>query len=111
MPAYDGTSFSPPTPVAYVTVRSTATGASVANVSMLVDTGADVSLLPRAPIAQFIDSADGGSQYELQGFDGTRSLVPAVHLERRFLGRVFRGQSTTGPGYSFSVPQPTEGCR
>jgi len=59
---------------------------------MLIDTGADVSLLPREPIAQLIDSALSGDQYELEGFDGTRSLAPAVRLELRFLGRVFRGQ-------------------
>ena len=92
MPAYDALSFGPPAPVAHVAVSSPGTGAIVENVSMLIDTGADVSLLPRAPIAELIDSAEAGSHYELEGFDGTRSLAPAVQLEVRFLGRVFRGQ-------------------
>ena len=92
MPAYDTTSFDPPAPVAHVTVRSPVSGESVANVTMLIDTGADVSLLPRPPIAELIDSTPGDVQYELEGFDGTRSLAPAVRLELSFLGRIFRGQ-------------------
>jgi len=92
MPAYDATSFQPPAPVAQVTVSSPVTGESVPNVNMLIDTGADVTLLPRAAIAQLIDSAENVGQYELEGFDGTRSMAPAVRLELHFLGRVFRGQ-------------------
>ena len=92
MPAYDATSFQPPAPVAHVTVSSPVTGESIPNVNMLIDTGADVTLLPRTPIAQLIDSAEGGDQYELEGFNGTRTMAPAVRLELHFLGRVFRGQ-------------------
>ena len=59
---------------------------------VLIDTGADVSLLPRGPIAQLIESAEVTEQYELEGFNGTRSVAPAVQLELQFFGRVFRGQ-------------------
>lgn len=92
MPAYDRAFFDPPAPLADVTVRLPAGGASVTNVGMLIDTGADVSLLPRAPISQLIERAEDSVQYELEGFDGMRSFVPAVHLEVRFLGRLFRGR-------------------
>lgn len=57
---------------------------------MLIDSGADVSLLPRAPIAHLIDTKEGGDLYELEGFDGTRSHAPAVRLELYFLGRALR---------------------
>ena len=92
MPIYDSTNFDPPAPLALVTVRSPASRESVANVALLIDSGADVSLLPRAPIAHLIEPEMGGEQFELEGFDGSLSLVPAVRLELHFLGRVFRGQ-------------------
>ena len=92
MLVYDGAKFTPPAPVAQVIVRSPKTDDSVANVPMLIDTGADVTLLPREPIPELLTSADSGDEYELEGFDGTRSLAPSVLLELRFLGRTFRGQ-------------------
>ena len=47
MPRYDDVRFSPPAPVAAVTVRVPLTGDAVADVPMLIDTGADVTLTPR----------------------------------------------------------------
>ncbi len=92
MPLYNAAMFDPPAPLAAVTVRSPASSESVPNVNMLIDSGADVSLLPRAPILHLIESEVGGEQYEIEGFDGTRSHAPSVRLELYFLGRVFRGQ-------------------
>jgi hypothetical protein len=92
MPAYETTSFEPPAPVAQVTIRSPKTGDSVANVRMLIDTGADVTLVPRPPIVSLLDATEERQQYELVGFDGARSSADAVRLELHFLSRVFRGQ-------------------
>jgi hypothetical protein len=92
MPAYDATRFDPPAPLATVTVRSPTTGVSVDNVAMLIDTGADVTILPRAPIEDLVETAELVGRYQLEGFDGTRSLAPAVRLELQFLGKLFRGQ-------------------
>lgn len=50
MPAYNSNSFSPPAPVALVTLRDPDSGAAQADVPMLLDTGADVSLIPQAVI-------------------------------------------------------------
>jgi hypothetical protein len=47
MTPYDGVRFDPPAPVALVTVTSEPLGVEVHGVPMLLDTGADVSLLPR----------------------------------------------------------------
>ena len=47
MPKYDAEKFDPPAPVAHVTLRNPATGVSVSNVPMVIDTGADVTLVPR----------------------------------------------------------------
>jgi hypothetical protein len=92
VPAYDATFFDPPAPLAMVAVRSPTTGESVDNVAMLIDTGADVRILPRAPIKRLIETAEDAGQYELEGFHGSRSLASAVRLELQFLDKVFRGQ-------------------
>ena len=92
MPAYDRTSFHPPAPLAQVNVRSSLSGKSVDDVKLLIDTGADVSLLPRESVSSRVETEEVGNQYELEGFDGTKSMATAVHLELHFLGRLYRGQ-------------------
>ena len=77
--------------MALVTVRSPRKGTSINNIPMLIDTGADVSLLPRLPLESLIDPEEEQGQYELEGFDGTHSLATAVRLEVQFIGKVFRG--------------------
>ncbi|MCI0381239.1 MAG: hypothetical protein L0215_26945 [Gemmataceae bacterium] len=59
---------------------------------MLLDTGADVSFLPREPIIGLIGDQQQLSQYEVEAFDGTKSLAPVVFQELVFLGKSFRGQ-------------------
>ena len=46
MAAYDGAHFDPPAPVAVVTLRDAGTGRTVEDVVLLLDSGADVTLLP-----------------------------------------------------------------
>jgi hypothetical protein len=92
MNKYDGSSFDPPAPVARVALRDAASGTSVSNVPLLIDTGADVTLLPRAGLERMGISAIADQQYELIGFDGTRSFAPVVSLEMIFLARAFRGR-------------------
>ncbi len=60
------------------------------DVPMLLDTGADVSLLPRTHVAALL--SPDAEQYELQAFDGTRSAAAAVTAELQFLGKSFGGQ-------------------
>ena len=90
MQAYDAARFDRPAPVALVTVKSGQSGIVIHDVPMLLDTGADVSLLPRSQIAPL--ASPDAEQYELQGFDGTRSAASAVTVEVEFLGKSFRGQ-------------------
>jgi hypothetical protein len=92
MPAYDAARFNPPAPVAYVTVHNPETGDTATDVSMLIDSGADVTLIPRAVLAQVGGSTQSGVRYELAGFDGTISYAEAVQLEIVFCRRRFRGQ-------------------
>jgi|SRR5687767_8156516 len=90
MQAYDAARFDPAAPVALVAVASEQTGLVVQDVPMLLDTGADVSLLPRSHVAPLV--SPDAKQYELESFDGTKSTAPAVTAELRFLGKSFRGQ-------------------
>ena len=90
MQTYDDTRFDPPAPVALVTVKSEQMGIEIHDVPMLLDTGADVSLLPRSHV-QSLASYDA-KQYELEAFDGTKSTAPAITAELLFLGKTFRGQ-------------------
>jgi hypothetical protein len=92
MPAYDADRFNPPAPVALVTVRHPETGAAATDVPMLIDTGADVTLVPRAVLAQIGGSTLPGVQYELVSFDGTTSYAEVIQLEMILCRRRFRGQ-------------------
>jgi hypothetical protein len=92
MPAYDSTAFRPPAPVASVTVRSPVSGRVASNVLLLIDSGADVSFLPREPLADIIDESQQDPQYEVEAFDRTRSRASVAQLVVLFLGKSFRGQ-------------------
>ncbi len=92
MPKYDAENFDPPAPVAHVSVRDPETGASLSDVPMLIDTGADVTLLPANYVEQLGMKPVRDVAYEIQGFDGEPKLAQMVELELIFLGKKFRGQ-------------------
>lgn len=91
MPKYDIENFDLPAPVATVTIRNPATGASFSDVPMLIDTGADVTLLPRE-LVEGLGIESESEAYEVQGYDGEIRLADAVKLEMIFLDRKFSGQ-------------------
>lgn len=91
MADYDSAQFSPPAPVALVTLRNPESGASKAGVSMLLDTGADATLLPRV-VADDLGLRYSTSNYELVGFNNSSGIAHAVRAEMNFLGLTFRGQ-------------------
>lgn len=92
MPTYDASHFRPPAPVARVTLRNPETGARVSDTVLLLDTGADVTLLPRTAVERLGIRPLAGQRYELMGFDGSRSFAPVVILDMVFLNRAFRGR-------------------
>jgi hypothetical protein len=59
---------------------------------MLLDSGADVTLIPQAAVSMLGVAAVPDRHYELIGFDGNMSFAPVVRLELVFCGRTFRGQ-------------------
>ena len=92
MPSYNASHFDPPAPVARVTLRNPHSGATVSDVLLLLDTGADITLLPRIAVEPLGVPLRAGQQYELMGFDGSKSFAPVVMLDLLFLQRAFRGR-------------------
>ena len=95
MAAYDAALFRPPAPVARVTLRDPPSGQSADNVPMLIDSGADVTLLPRSSLESLGVDPATGEEYELTAFDGTVSVSRAVNMHLLFLRRTFRGRFLT----------------
>ncbi len=92
MPAYDAKQFDPPAPVANVAIRSRESGVIFSDVMMLLDSGADVTLLPQVAVEQLGVLPIPEQRYELVGFDGTTSSAQVAELEMVFLNRTFRGR-------------------
>lgn len=92
MPIYSREGFDPPAPIAFVEIRNQATGQTVANVPMLMDTGADVTLVPQTALDNLQLTPIGETAYELAGFSGERLVLAAVSLDLIFCHQTFRGQ-------------------
>lgn len=92
MPSYDAQRFTPPAPLAKITIRNPETGVELSDIPMLLDTGADVTLLPKTAIEILGIKTNTDQQYELAGFDQTTSLAQIAVLSLVFEGKVFRGQ-------------------
>ena len=92
MPAYDSDRATPPAPFALVTVRNPDTRQSITAVPMLLDTGADVSLVPR-PVAETLGAEQGEADgVRLVAFDGTVHTATTARLELHFFNKTFRGE-------------------
>jgi hypothetical protein len=92
MPRYDDTHFSPAAPVAKVTLSIPESSASVTEVPMLIDSGADVTLLPQASIDLLGVEVNADEVYELAGFDGSISISRAVRVDLVFGRKTFKGR-------------------
>ena len=92
MPRYDARHFDPPAPVASVSIRTEVNAVSLSDVMMLLDSGADVTLLPEVAVEQLGVLPIPEQRYELVGFDGTTSFAQVAELEMLFLDRTFRGR-------------------
>jgi hypothetical protein len=91
MPAYDDSRFDPPAPVAKVSLRNPESHETVSDIPMLMDTGADMTFIPMAAVANLNLQVHSGEGYKIKTFDGTASNARAVRADMLFLGRTFRG--------------------
>jgi hypothetical protein len=96
MASYDAHFFNPPAPVARVTLRDATNGKTVSQVPMLLDSGADVSLIPQQSVTLLGVSVEPDTGYEVTGFDGRKSIAQVVNLDLIFLRRAFRGRFLVG---------------
>jgi predicted aspartyl protease len=92
MPEYDGQQFTPPAPVVRVSIRTLDKARSISNVAMLIDTGADVTLIPYECAERLGLVSNLETSFRLQGFDGKPSAAKAVNAELLFLDKNFHGR-------------------
>lgn len=92
MERYDQILFDPPAPLARVTLRNPVTGQVKSDVPMLIDSGADVTLIPASSARELELDPSPSLEYDVTGFDGRASSTSAVSLELVFCHRTFRGQ-------------------
>lgn len=74
MPNYDASRYDPPAPIAHASLRDPAHGTLVDDVILLLDTGADITLLPRVAVERLGIAPISGGGYEILGFDGSKSV-------------------------------------
>ncbi|WP_095042671.1 retropepsin-like aspartic protease [Candidatus Promineifilum breve] len=92
MTPYNSELFDPPAPLAAVEVRGSDRESALITISMLIDSGADVTLVPKSCVDNLGITVVADQTYELMGFDGSRSFAPVVWVEMIFLKRIFRGR-------------------
>jgi predicted aspartyl protease len=84
-------SFNPPAPVGEIVLQNISTGEKIGKIQVLLDTGADVSLLPIQAIEN-LNIEPSGEQVNLVGFDESQSFSNAYKLQIIFLGRRISGE-------------------
>lgn len=95
MPAYNEVLFFPPAPVANVTLRHPDSGAMQSDIALLIDSGADVTLLPKFSLQGLGVNVNLNSSFELEGFDGNVSSSFSVRVDLIWQGKTFKGEFLT----------------
>jgi len=91
MADYDRQQFDPPAPVARVIIRTLDRARAISDVAMLIDSGSDMTLIPRACADQLDLRSEIEDRIRLQGFWGGDKPAEIVRAELVFLGRNFHG--------------------
>ncbi len=91
MTKYDK-SFDPPAPIAEVVLRKIETSERIRNIPMLLDTGADVSLLPSSALKKLKVSPVPNENFRLEGYNSNEKTVEVFQLQVIFLGKRFTGK-------------------
>ena len=90
--AYDTSLFDPPAPLARVIIQHPKNKQAVSSVPMLIDSGADVTLIPQVVVTHLNLPPITNLTFELMGFDGQTSEAHAVEVNLRFVNRTFKGR-------------------
>lgn len=90
MTKYDR-SFDPPAPLAEIALRNIETGERIKIISVLLDTGADISLLPLSAIKK-LRIKTSGEKVKLIGFDERVNVSDVYALQVIFLGKRLTGE-------------------
>ena len=91
MPTYDASRFEPPAPIATVSLRNPISRETIGEVTMLIDTGADVTFIPQAAVVALKLESSTKRDYRVTTYDGVSSLAKAVEADMLFLGVTLRG--------------------
>ena len=89
MPMYEGGDFEPPAPVARVAVCGP-TGQIRSDVPLLIDTGADVSAIPRS-VANEVGAEIRPSTVAIRSYDGSETICDLATLSVELLEYRFQG--------------------
>ena len=92
MPSYDSSQYNPPAPAAAVILQNPENADTSADQVLLIDSGADATLLPRAAVEALGIKPLADKRYELMGFDGSTSYASVAIVDLIFLNRRFRGK-------------------
>lgn len=90
MTKYDE-SYKPPAPIAQVQIRKIENGKRVKNISVLLDTGADISLLPRQSVESLEIKPLLNESFNLEGFYGVEKSAKVYYFQVIFLNKRFTG--------------------
>ena len=78
--------------MAQVCFRNIASGAVAQDVPMLMDTGADASIVPMSVVTSLKNPLIADRQLEVQSFDDTLSRMSLTVLEIEFCSRKIKGE-------------------
>lgn len=84
--------YNPPAPVARIKLRNSETLETIADMPMLLDTGADITLLPKSFCDKIGVEISDTESLELEGFNQTITVAFYVRLDFVFLNKIFRGK-------------------
>lgn len=84
--------FEPPAPIAKIALREVETGKRIRDVSVLLDTGADISLLPSSAVKTLKIKPLQNETFQLASIYGGQKSAEVFHLQVIFLGKRFTGK-------------------
>jgi predicted aspartyl protease len=85
------TSYDPPAPIAKIALKNIESSERLPDIEMVLDTGSDITILPKSAIDKLRVKPAGINKYRLVGFDGNIVESEIYCLQVSFLGKRFTG--------------------